>query len=310
MPDQVKEESDAYTPPSPLAASATGASHRPRARHVPGYPGFAHLVGQNRGYSIFRRFTTLDTKILLYLQAELMQLEHELSDLEVENSESEGNPGLQQSVAMLMNAEEGSSGWRQWQLVQEILRKKKQYNELMLEHERMYQLPEPSSNDFDFMREFSDECLHPPDNAIWRLDEKGKREYDLVALSTRSDGDPFSMWFFDKLHPLYHKLFVEGRIEPNEMGIYEYDDKSLRRIIANASIIISSLLPLASIFALFFIERPIFGLVFILIFSALFSACLAFATTASRIEIFVATMAIISIQVLFIGSPNAGDSGP
>jgi len=183
-------------------------------------------------------------------------------------------------------------------------------DELMLEHERMYQLPEPGSNDFDFMREFSDECLQPPDNAIWKLDEKGKREYDLVALSTRSDGDPFSMWFFDKLHPLYHKLFVEGRIEPNEMGIYEYDDKSLRRIIANASIIISSLLPLASIFALFFIERPIFGLVFILIFSALFSACLAFATTASRIEIFVATMAIISVQVLFIGSPNAGGSAP
>ena len=125
VPDQ---RSDPYSPQSPIIDNNSDTVHRPRPRHVPGYPGFAHVVGQNPGYSIFRRFTTLDTKILLYLQAELVQLEHDLSDLEVENSESDGNPGLQQSVAQLMTAEEGSSGWKQWQLVHLILRKKKQYS--------------------------------------------------------------------------------------------------------------------------------------------------------------------------------------
>ena len=121
--------SDSYLPKSPISVTTTGGTHRPRPRHVHGYPGFAHIVGQNPGYSIFRRFTTLDTKILLYLQAELMQLEHELSDMEVANSEREDNPGLQQSVASLMTAEEGSDGWKQWQLIHLILKKKKQYSQ-------------------------------------------------------------------------------------------------------------------------------------------------------------------------------------
>lgn len=123
-----EETPNAYLPQSPITETSTGAAHRPRPRHVPGYPGFAHVIGQNPGYSIFRRFTTLDTKILLYLQAELMQLEHELSDMEVKNSEEGDNPGFQQSVVYLMHAEEGSSGWKQWQLVHRILTKKKQYS--------------------------------------------------------------------------------------------------------------------------------------------------------------------------------------
>ncbi|MCJ1479179.1 hypothetical protein MMC13_007863 [Lambiella insularis] len=300
--EKKEEVPNAYLPQSPIAESTTSAVHRPRPRHVPGYPGFAHVVGQNPGYSIFRRFTTLDTKILLYLQAELMQLEHELSDMEVANSESDDNPGLQQSVASLMHAEEGSEGWKQWQLIHELIKKKKQYNELMLDHERLYKLPEPSSDDCDFLHEFADAFLKPPDNGVWRVDEKGKREYDLVTLSTRADQDPFSLWFFNKLHPLYHRLFVEGRIEPNEMGMYEYNDQTLKKILANVSVVISSLLPLASIFALYFITNAIYQLVFILLFSGFFSACLALFTDAGRIEIFVSTMAIISIQVVFVGT--------
>ena len=92
--------------------------------------------------------------------------------------------------------------------------------------------------------------------------------------------------------------------EPNEMGMYEYNDKTLKKILANVSIIISSLLPLASIFALYFITNAIYQLVFILLFSGFFSACLALFTETSRIEIFVGTMAIISIQVVFVGGGN------
>ena len=134
MTESSKEMQSAYTTQSPITISTTGSFHRPRPRHVSGYPGLAHVVGQNPGYSIFRRFTTLDTKILLYLQAELMQLEHDLSDLEVENSESGENAGLQASVRHLMKAEEGTRGWRQWQLIHEILKKKKQYSQSTIWH--------------------------------------------------------------------------------------------------------------------------------------------------------------------------------
>ena len=67
--------------------------------------------------------------IFLYLLAELMLLVHELCVMEVAFSDREDNPGLQQSVASLMTAEEGSDGWKQWQLIHLILKKKKQYSQ-------------------------------------------------------------------------------------------------------------------------------------------------------------------------------------
>jgi hypothetical protein len=112
--------------------SARGASPSPRQRdtprldHVEGYPKLAHVIGRNPEYAIVRRFTTLDVKLLLYLQAELVQLEHELSNLETLNHQEDVS--LQQSVSRLMKAERGTNGWKQWEKIQELLDKKEKYS--------------------------------------------------------------------------------------------------------------------------------------------------------------------------------------
>ena len=114
---------------STRAASSSSSArqrHAPRPVHVDGYPRLAHIIGRNPEYAIVRRFTTLDVKLLLYLQAELVQLEHELSDLEVLNNQEDVS--LQQSVTRLMKAERGTSGWKQWEKIQELLKKKEKYS--------------------------------------------------------------------------------------------------------------------------------------------------------------------------------------
>jgi hypothetical protein len=93
--------------------------------------------------------------------------------------------------------------------------------------------------------------------------------------------------------------------DEGEEGLYSYDETFIRRVIAIFSIIISSALPTASIFALFFIDSQIFRLVFVLIFSFIFSSALAIFTSANRVEIFTAVVAMASVQVVFIGT-----SGP
>jgi hypothetical protein len=110
------------------ASSSTSPRQRdaPPLGHVEGYPKLAHVIGRNPEYAIVRRFTTLDVKLLLYLQAELVQLEHELSNLEVLNHQE--NVSLQQSVSRLMKAERGTSGWKQWEKIQELLDKKEKYS--------------------------------------------------------------------------------------------------------------------------------------------------------------------------------------
>lgn len=67
---------------------------------------------------------------------------------------------------------------------------------------------------------------------------------------------------------------------------------------------LASLLPTASIFALYYITSPVIRLTFIMLFSAVFTGCLAFFTSAKRVEIFSAAVALAAVQVVFIGTSN------
>jgi hypothetical protein len=88
----------------------------------------------------------------------------------------------------------------------------------------------------------------------------------------------------------------------DEDGVYSYDETFIRRVIAIVSIILSSALPTASIIALYFIVSQVNRLIFVLIFSFVFSTCLAIFTSANRVEIFTAVVALASVQVVFIGT--------
>jgi hypothetical protein len=70
-------------------------------RETSSWLSLAHFVGKEVGYAIFRRFASLNAKTLLDLQAELVQLEHELNDLEVQNSKYDEKEALQCRVSEL-----------------------------------------------------------------------------------------------------------------------------------------------------------------------------------------------------------------
>lgn len=94
---------------------------------------------------------------------------------------------------------------------------------------------------------------------------------------------------------------VEG---DEENGLVHYKDTTLSGITRVLTILVSSLLPSASIFALYFVESLINRLGVIMGFSVLFSISLAVFTSAQRIEIFAATAAFASVQVVFVGSTS------
>lgn len=50
----------------------------------PGYPQLAALIGKENGLTIFRKFTTLHARSVLYLQAELTDLEQQLEQVDKE----------------------------------------------------------------------------------------------------------------------------------------------------------------------------------------------------------------------------------
>ena len=53
-----------------------------------GYPRLAQLMGATPPLAIFRRYSTLNTQNILYLQAEINELEHELQDLSLTDRNS------------------------------------------------------------------------------------------------------------------------------------------------------------------------------------------------------------------------------
>ena len=93
------------------------------------YLKLADLMAKYPGLAIFRRFATLNAKSLLYLQAEIAELEDqlELREREDMNAEKVDRRRFQWQARLLMEAPEGENG--QWKTVLEIREKLKEYSE-------------------------------------------------------------------------------------------------------------------------------------------------------------------------------------
>ena len=72
--------------------------------------------------------------------------------------------------------------------------------------------------------------------------------------------------------------------------------------------VMASALPTTSIIALYFIRTVIWRLVFIILYGGVFSTCLSFFTDAKRVEIFASSVALASVQVVFVGTAFGNNS--
>ena len=86
-----------------------------RALH--GYPRLATFMAHEPGAAIARRFASLNLRILLYKQAEIVCLEHELDELEQNFA---GEKHLHQNIRELIYAEPDSNGHKIWEKVQKL----------------------------------------------------------------------------------------------------------------------------------------------------------------------------------------------
>jgi hypothetical protein len=86
-----------------------------RAPH--GYPRLSTFMAHEPGAAIARRFASLNLRILLYKQAEIVCLEHELDELEQKYSD---HKYLHYSVRQFMNAEPGSVASEIWDRIQKL----------------------------------------------------------------------------------------------------------------------------------------------------------------------------------------------
>ena len=93
-----------------------------------GYARLAGLFGQYQETAMFSRFARLNAKNLLYMQAELVQMEYELDTIALEDSQSD-DPDRQSFHAYVYNMKKAQgSDSLQWRMVLEIRQRLKEYS--------------------------------------------------------------------------------------------------------------------------------------------------------------------------------------
>ena len=202
-------------------------------------------------------------------------------------------------------------------------------DEALLEHEKLYKLKEPLARDLASLQDWMEieegggGFLQDPEDLPWN-----KRTKDLVSLSNFGDeDDAFSRFFRYKLLVWYahsrfgrwitvsnfRKLFSIRRLTstqpPSQFGTSDYNDRDIERLVKSVLVVFTSVLPTMAIFALAYTPTQIWRLAFILLFSLFFTLCLVTFTKARAVEIFFATAAMASVQVVFIGGNGIGGGG-
>ena len=101
-----------------------------------GYARLANIFGQYPETAIYNRFARLNAKNLLYMQAELIQIEYELDTVALEDSQDD-DPGRRsfQSYVYNMKKARGQDGV-QWKMVLEMRQRLKEYS--MFHLDRMH----------------------------------------------------------------------------------------------------------------------------------------------------------------------------
>ncbi|KAK9769780.1 putative DUF6594 domain-containing protein [Seiridium cardinale] len=225
---------------------------------------------------------------LLYLQAELTQLETDLEGLAERDAGISDRQDYSRDWWALSHQDGDEADMEQWNKVLEIRVKLEQYSS-------------PSSYDLEFLREWlvrprmGNFPLIGPDRSSWCL----RYEKDLVAIKARPLPDIFSRWLNFDMLPRWHQLFGGKLKKPTDveagvgLGIYEYDDTVLAATARIFTTVVASMLPLCSIIVQYFVRGDILRLGLIVVASALFALALALMTNARMIEIFAATSACV-----------------
>ena len=96
---------------------------------------------------------------------------------------------------------------------------------------------------------------------------------------------------------------------PSQFGTSEFSDQGIERVVKSILVVFASVLPTIAIFALAYIPTQTWRLAFVLLFSLFFTSCLVTFTKARAVEIFFATAALASVQVVFIGGNGISGGG-
>jgi hypothetical protein len=130
----------------------------------------------------------------------------------------------------------------------------------------------------------------------------------MVSLSGHSqETDQVAQYMSDKIVPWYH--FRIGQRFQNPVSgewtkIWQYSDKVFVILGNLICMLLSSVVPVVSIFALYFVKSMVARLAVIAGMSFTFSMIMTFIAQGKRVDVFAAATAFAAVLVVFVGGQN------
>ncbi|KAF2084079.1 hypothetical protein K490DRAFT_49917 [Saccharata proteae CBS 121410] len=283
-----------------------------------GYPRLAEEMELIPETFIFRRFGALNARNLLYLQAELVELESQLRKAELADNTSNVSAKRRYArswVRLKKSHEDGDEV--QLKLVRSIRETLKEYNETLVLQANIMALPDPGNFDLDYIQKFlatngmGPYALNGPDSSIWGdLDSPEVRAPDLIALRPRHGDDIFSKWVTEKhVRKILRAELIRRKDDMSPYTLKGLKATTLLRFNYAVTTAMASILPITSTIILYSVESARVRLSIIAIFNVGVSFFMACFTNAKRIEVFAAAFAFSAIQVVFVQAGSWGNEG-
>ncbi|KAH7348762.1 hypothetical protein BKA65DRAFT_267058 [Rhexocercosporidium sp. MPI-PUGE-AT-0058] len=293
---------------------------------APGYSKLATFMTEKH-HPIIRKYQHLAARDLLLLQAELCHLDYEYEAV-VKQSSTFGDERKSYDQDWLLMHTASTRGFppAQWEISLATRAKLREYYSAIAQYSEIASIRQPKDSERSILNEWiGSKSLGGGCGFIGR--DLGGYEQpsvyeavhhsDLAILSdSHGEGDLFTKFINGPLLAFYHYFRRYTRatlpIDPenpsvgnNSSGLHHYNPRHVETVTTILGTVFSSLAPLVSIIVLSFVLNPRTRLGLVCAFTVLFSFSLAIATKARRVEIFAATAAFASVQVVFIGSSNS-----
>ncbi|KAE9366532.1 hypothetical protein N431DRAFT_495012 [Stipitochalara longipes BDJ] len=289
-----------------------------------GYTKLATFMVENN-HPILKKHQSLAVRDLLYLQAELCELEFQYNSIAKKDAleEDERQYYDRDWLHLETSHERGFSG-EQWKLALAIRQKLREYYAAVSQYTQIASLREPKSSERSMLHEWITSTRGGACGFLGRdlgglqpSVYEAAHQKDLAILSdSHGEDDMFTEFINGPLLKFYHRFRQHSKtpvsrdlenpaVAENRSDWHHYDDRKIETVTNALGTMFSSLAPLISIVVLSFVSSLRIRLGLVCVFTFLFAGCLAIATKARRVEIFAATAAFASVQVVFIGSSNS-----
>ncbi|KIW64272.1 hypothetical protein PV04_09219 [Phialophora macrospora] len=291
-----------------------------------GYNALAGCIGTYPSLAVFRRFLILNARNLLCMQAEIIHLEHGLR-LTIRNDREAVDSvrsRFEYEIEVLKGPHKDQRDGVQWQRTLELRRLLKEYNEALLQFERLCRLAPANEADLSVLRELTEKSDERGESWLRGCEfDTWEDEHfdDLTSLAGHhEDKDALSRFIDNIVRSVYHRHIGHKRHDPISVietwgsagrprTIINYPDKHVTTTIDTLSTILASILPTVAALGIYLINNQMKRMAAIVLSTLLFSTTLTLIARPKRVEVFTASAAFAAVLVVFVGNSDGNGTG-